>query len=139
MSQYFPSNPDEVAEGCIVTGLNEPGVVFPEIEPIGYMHTYIGRTAIIEAASQCLGVTVDQVNAIPEQVSRIKNLTARLAQAETARDRYHDIVFGLTDALAEALPEQFAPGTNELDVPDKPKAKPARKTARKTAATADLE
>lgn len=136
MSQYFDQNPDVLAEGCIVTGLHEPGVVFPEIEPVGHTHCFIGRSSLIEATAQVLGATPDAVNAIPENLARIAQLEAQVAQLEAVRDRYVEM-YAAVRAAFDAVPADPAP--SELDEPappPKPKAAPKR---RKAPAPADLE
>jgi hypothetical protein len=135
--QYFTTNPDLVAEGCIVTGLAEDGVVFPEIEPIGYMHTFIGRTALVEAASRVLDVTPDDLNQLPARVAEIAELKSQLEAANAALDRYRDIVEALRAAFTLAESTVGAP-PNELDETP-PKTKRTRTKKPVDPAPADLE
>lgn len=135
MSQYFDRNPDELAEGCIVTGLHEDGVVFPEIEPLGPNLTFIGRTALIEAVGHLLGITPDEVTDLVNSRARIQELEAQLTEANRVRDSYR----ALMAQLHRTFTETDVP-VGELD--ERPAPKPrARRSKPKTppAAPADLE
>lgn len=148
MSEYFEVNPDPIAEGCSVTGLHEPGVVFPEIDIFGRTACFVGRTALLEAAAKVLGVTPDDVAAIESHVPRIKQLESELTVTRDVRDRFGAIVESLRDTFAAHFPtdppptaEPYGDESDWAVTPDVPTPKKTPKSTRKTRppAPADLE
>lgn len=125
--EYWDQNPDPLAEGCIVTREHEPGVIFPGIDVFGYSSCFIGRSAILEAASKVLGVTPDDVNAITSHVERLKVLEADLAEVTAERDRYRAIIDALNRTLVTG------------DQGESPSAPKRTKAKAKAEVPADLE
>ena len=93
LCSYFPSNPDPTGvAGCLNTGNNEDGVVFPGIEVLEATTCYIGRTSLIEAVSLLYDTTPQRVldlltgdkftaAEVKKQRVKITELEARLAEA----------------------------------------------------------
>lgn len=93
-------SPDALDPGCKATGLVEPGVVFPTVEPMQGSHMFIGTTALHEAVSAYHNITVDEAKA---RLTQSQNEEVQAAQAEARRYRLRNetlerLAFALTEA-----------------------------------------
>jgi hypothetical protein len=101
IASYHRTNPDPIVAGCRATGREEDGVIFPAVEPMEGIYTYIGRTAMIEGIGSIFNLNPkqvverlsdeakpqDKIRALEAEVTRLKE---KLAQREAYFDALRD-------------------------------------------------
>lgn len=89
LAQYFEVNPDPNFAGCLNSQREEPGVVFPGIEPAEASYCFVGVSSLYEGLAAAHGTTPKRVKDLLTGDAKSKDKVAAL-QAE---------VDGLTERL----------------------------------------
>lgn len=104
LAYYHATNPDPLGvAGCLNTGNDEDGVVFPGVEVLEVSDCYIGRTSIIEAVALLYDTTPDRVKAL---LTGNKATAQKVRELETKLTEYtlrNDEGLKLVELAAEAL------------------------------------
>jgi hypothetical protein len=92
LAQAFTTNPDPNFAGCLNTGKEEPGVVFPGIEPAEASYCYVGRSSLYEAVAALNDIPVKRVVQLlggdKKSKDRITLLEAEVAELSEKLDKF---------------------------------------------------
>lgn len=77
-AQAFNSNPDPMFAGCLNTGNNERGVVFPGVEVLEASYCFIGVTSMIEGIAAIYNITPNEARKRIEGDKKAENKLAKL-------------------------------------------------------------
>jgi len=101
LAQPFDHNPDPGMAGCLNSGKEERGVVFPGIEPLEANYCYVGESSLLEAVAALYGTSVKAVKEAVSDTGKDKADVKRLkAEVEALRDQ-----LALYEAFASAAEE----------------------------------
>lgn len=80
-------NPDPNNAGCVLTGLEEPGVSFRGQSPVDmFQHVlFIGETAMHEGIAELYGFSVDEVKSRLKEDEKSKSGQIKKLKAENAK------------------------------------------------------
>ena len=77
-AQAFNSNPDPMFAGCLNTGNNERGVVFPGVEVLEASYCFIGVTSMIEGIAAIYNITPNEARKRIEGDKKAENKLAKM-------------------------------------------------------------
>lgn len=102
LAQAFDSNPDPNFAGCLNSQKEEPGVVFPGIEPAEASYCFVGKSSLYEGVAALNGMTVKRVNQLlggdKNSKDRITLLEAEVAELSEKLDKYEAFVAAAEEA-----------------------------------------
>lgn len=88
LAQYFEVNPDPYFAGCLNSQREEPGVVFPGIEPGEATYCFVGVSSLYEAVAAVHGLTPKKVKDLLSGADKAKEKAASLqAEVDGLKDR----------------------------------------------------
>lgn len=88
LAQYFEVNPDPHFAGCLNSQREEPGVVFPGIEPGEAAYCFVGVSSLYEALAAVHSTTPKRVKDLLTGDSKAKDKVATLqAEVDSLRER----------------------------------------------------
>lgn len=102
LAQYFETNPDPNFAGCLNSQKEEPGVVFPGIEPLEATYCFIGMSSIYEAVAAANGLSVKKVMDLvandKKAKDRVASLQAEIKSLTDQVEKYEQFVKAAEDA-----------------------------------------
>lgn len=114
LCSYYTQNPDPQFSTCRNTGLQEDGVTFDGFEPLEGIHTYIGRSSIVEACGLLFEMTPKQVvEALTN--SGHKALRVQIGRLEEEKKFLADRLAQINDFIVNDTPTQEAPIDGEAE------------------------
>lgn len=88
LAQPFATNPDPQMAGCLNSGREEPGVVFPGIEVLEAAYCFVGATSLYEAVAAINGISVKAAKSAIEDAGTEREEVKRLrAEVEALHDQ----------------------------------------------------
>lgn len=96
LAQPFDTNPDPTFAGCLNSQKEEPGVVFPGIEPAEASYCFVGVSSLYEAVAAVNGLTVKKVKDLlsrdKKSTDRLSSLEAEVAALKDQLEKYEEFV-----------------------------------------------
>lgn len=88
LAQPFDHNPDPGMAGCLNSGKEERGVVFPGIEPLEANYCFVGESSLIEAVAALYGIPVKTAKSLLTGTGKDREEVKRLrAEVEALHDQ----------------------------------------------------
>lgn len=102
LAQYFDTNPDPNFAGCLNSQKEEPGVVFPGIEPAEASYCFVGMSSIYEAVAAAHGTSVKRVKELlandKKSKDRVSVLEADVKRLSEQLEKYEAFVKAAEEA-----------------------------------------
>tara|TARA_R110000868_G_scaffold30259_2_gene112162 strand:+ start:3236 stop:3586 length:351 start_codon:yes stop_codon:yes gene_type:complete len=96
LAQYFEVNPDPNFAGCLNSHREEPGVVFPGIEPAEASYCFIGVSSLYEALASAHGLTPKKVKALLSEADtesgKVSALQTEVTLLKERLQRFDDFI-----------------------------------------------
>jgi hypothetical protein len=96
LAQYFEVNPDPNFAGCLNSHREEPGVVFPGIEPAEASYCFIGVSSLYEALASAHGLTPkkvkDLLSGADGEAGKVSALKAEIKILKERLQRFDDFI-----------------------------------------------
>jgi hypothetical protein len=102
LAQYFETNPDPNFAGCLNSQKEEPGVVFPGIEPAEASYCFVGVSSLYEAVAAAHSLPVKKVKDLlandKKAKDRISVLEAEVKDLSEQLDKYDAFIKAAEEA-----------------------------------------